>query len=815
MNKERLSAFAQDLSFKSYLDNLNSSTSCCRSASLLVPILYNNPRRINQQRNYQHHVEKGARDNDVDGGRAQQDPNEILRTLRKWKWLCDSVLVQPWKMKTKTTPAKVKESYSGCINRPTGESTSSSIVDPWYYKCIPTEEDILFIHKKYSLQLPDTTLDVRTELVIHHLQSKSLLVPLTDDATAFILRMLYEMPCIPDKDLFTIQYDQTNDNVNENEHVTTNVKDSSNVCSDPEIYQKATILQKWFQHFGITLIHNCDGNQTVSLSKEIDSFPTSSFSDISANNQSNDKHFTFVDIFAGIGGFRIGMEALGGECIGSCEIDAFARDTYARNFLERQKDKGLNDIETKEFFVNDITRLEIPPNTMDVLCGGFPCQSFSTLASCPSSGSNNDQTTETENEDVATISNLNENRKIHEKRQGGLNTPNKGRLFFHLLRILRNSKPKLFVFENVKGLLHLDNGSHFKKILNLLQDSGYRVTHGVVDASWMLPQRRERVFFVGVRLDLLDAKGASLVRNGMCHDDVKAKLVAFNPEELKKKYQIYANDIMGVATMDRFERALFRCGYLGPESQVEEQKESSPLHPSRLGNFLESKETIALSNSHVFFTSSQWKKVHSQTYLQVHSDGSGQLLTEEDSCAQTLVSSYRQSYLMHSQFVVPCNSVYLSKQKERLVAGALEKKSFKVEVKQRISKDCNDHIQMNPARNATDPTIPRFFTPRECCRLQGFPEHFILPFNTIEHSNDKHQRHLVSHFYRQIGNAVSPPCVAAVAEHAVATFLLPKGGGFSKDSCITSPVLNLVLQASPEPHNIVLGAIERKNRFQE
>jgi len=272
------------------------------------------------------------------------------------------------------------------------------------------------------------------------MRSKSLLVPLTDDGTEFLLRVWFE----------------------ENEHI-----------DDREGYE---LVHNWLESKGVMIVHNYDGNQTVSLSKEVDCFP------ISGNTHGGDEQtnnsFTFVDLFAGIGGFRIGMESLGGKCIGSCEIDAYARETYRNNFLNGES--------CEEFFV-DIARLEILPSTVDVLCGGFPCQSFSTMASFPSSSDKSGSDTSI---DLSI-------------RQGGLLTPAKGKLFFHLLRILRKARPKMFVFENVKGLMSLDEGSHFERIIHLLEESGYRVTHGIVDAAWMLPQRRERVYFVGVRRDLL------------------------------------------------------------------------------------------------------------------------------------------------------------------------------------------------------------------------------------------------------------------------------------------------------------------------
>ena len=128
--------------------------------------------------------------------------------------------------------------------------------------------------------------------------------------------------------------------------------------------------------------------------------------------------------------------------------------------------------------------------------------------------------------------------------QGGLDTPKYGKLFFLLLRIHRTSHPTLFVFENVKGLTKLDNVSHLKKILHLLNESGYGVCHTKIDSSFFLPQRRERIYFVGIRLDLLCNERLSLVRPLPLQLEV----------ELRKKYQIHGNDITNAATMDNCDR---------------------------------------------------------------------------------------------------------------------------------------------------------------------------------------------------------------------------------------------------------------------
>lgn len=164
----------------------------------------------------------------------------------------------------------------------------------------------------------------------------------------------------------------------------------------------------------------------------------------------------------------------------------------------------------------------------------------------------------------------------------------------------------------------LDNGSHLKKILHLLEESGYSVSHTMVDTSWFLPQRRERIYFVGIRLNLLRNERLSLVRPLPLQLEV----------ELRKKYQIYGNDITNAATMDNCDRVN------NTNHPLSLPTSSYMLPPSRLGNIL------VRDHSHCFLTPSQWVKVCNQGYIQFHADGSGQLLTEGDRCCQTLVSSY-------------------------------------------------------------------------------------------------------------------------------------------------------------------------------
>ena len=162
--------------------------------------------------------------------------------------------------------------------------------------------------------------------------------------------------------------------------------------------------------------------------------------------------FSFIDLFAGIGGFRIAMQNLGGKCIFSSEWDPYAQKTYFANYGEMP----FGDITKKS------TKQYIPDN-FDVLCAGFPCQAFS----------------------------------IAGYRKGFEDT--RGTLFFDIADILKRKRPKAFFLENVKNLRTHDNGRTYEVIMNTLEGLGY-VTYSKVMNSMdyaNIPQNRERIFIVG------------------------------------------------------------------------------------------------------------------------------------------------------------------------------------------------------------------------------------------------------------------------------------------------------------------------------
>lgn len=166
----------------------------------------------------------------------------------------------------------------------------------------------------------------------------------------------------------------------------------------------------------------------------------------------------FIDLFAGIGGFRLGMEQAGHKCLAFCEIDKFAKQTYKANFnttneTEWNDISNISNEELKEFGKK---------HTVDIVCGGFPCQPFSIAG-----------------------------------RREGFNDK-RGNLFFEITRVSKIIRPRYLFLENVKGLLNHDKGKTFTSILCSLWELGYDVEWQVLNSKdFGVPQNRERVFIIG------------------------------------------------------------------------------------------------------------------------------------------------------------------------------------------------------------------------------------------------------------------------------------------------------------------------------
>ena len=182
------------------------------------------------------------------------------------------------------------------------------------------------------------------------------------------------------------------------------------------------------------------------------------------NSSDNTTAFRFIDLFAGIGGIRLGFEANGGKCVFTSEWNKFAQKTYMENFPQ----------DTNHTFVGDITTVDeqdIPDH--DVLLAGFPCQPFS----------------------IAGVSKKNAMGKPH-----GFECTTQGTLFFDVARIIAEKRPKAFLLENVKNLLSHDKGNTFKVVIETLEkELGYVVHYKVIDGQHFVPQHRERILIVGFK----------------------------------------------------------------------------------------------------------------------------------------------------------------------------------------------------------------------------------------------------------------------------------------------------------------------------
>ncbi len=174
--------------------------------------------------------------------------------------------------------------------------------------------------------------------------------------------------------------------------------------------------------------------------------------------------FRFIDLFAGIGGFRRAFDQAGGQCVFTSEWDKYSQQTYGANYTEPEGHR----------YAGDITQVEcdeVPPH--DLLLAGFPCQPFS----------------------IAGVS-----KKNALGRQHGFRCESQGTLFFDIARLIEHHRPRAFLLENVKNLMSHDRGRTFRVIRETLEsDLGYHISCRVINARSFVPQHRERIFIAGFR----------------------------------------------------------------------------------------------------------------------------------------------------------------------------------------------------------------------------------------------------------------------------------------------------------------------------
>lgn len=376
----------------------------------------------------------------------------------------------------------------------------------------------------------------------------------------------------------------------------------------------------------------------------------------------------FLDLFAGIGGFRLGMESAGHECVGFCEIDKFARASY-KAIHNTKGEIELHDITS----VSDESIRGI--GIVDIICGGFPCQAFS----------------------------------IAGNRRGFEDT--RGTLFFEIARFASILRPKYLFLENVRGLLNHDKGNTFEVILSALDELGYDVEWQVLNSkNFGVPQNRERVFIIGhlrgeCTRNIFPISGESEQSD---HQPPKIEIICNtkNPNGTSKgtKSVVYGSGgVAGTLTATDYKEpkqvAIKQFGILQPNFNqcgvVYETDGIAPTIRAYQGGGLEPKIRV--------------KEATTQGYAEAEIG----------------------------------DSVNLSHPNSKTRRG-------------RVGKQIANTLLTGESQGVIEPDFRiRKLTPRECWRLQGFPD---WAFDKAQEVNSNSQ------LYKQAGNSVTVNVIEAIAK---------------------------------------------------
>ena len=240
----------------------------------------------------------------------------------------------------------------------------------------------------------------------------------------------------------------------------------------------------------------------------------------------NKKKLKYIDLFCGIGGFRIALDSLGQQCVFSSDIDIEARKTYAENFV----DEPYGDIiHVENTFI---------PNH-DVICAGFPCQPFSISGN-----------------------------------QNGLNDK-RGNLFYEIIRIAKYHKPKILFLENVKNLIRHNNGNTYRKIIKDINNIGYNVFYKVLNSSdYGVPQSRERVYMVCIRKDISidgfqfpEKSNEKVSLKKVLLSDIETEHLVINRNDIFLKYDVIID--LETKSPNKINQKPYRIGYVNKGGQGE------------------------------------------------------------------------------------------------------------------------------------------------------------------------------------------------------------------------------------------------------
>lgn len=381
-------------------------------------------------------------------------------------------------------------------------------------------------------------------------------------------------------------------------------------------------------------------------------------------------HMKFLDLFAGIGGFRLGMESAGHECVGFCEIDKFARKSY----------KAIHDTKG-EIELHDITAVSDESirriGRVDIICGGFPCQAFS----------------------------------IAGNRRGFEDT--RGTLFFEIARFASILRPKYLFLENVKGLLNHDGGATFETILGALDELGYNVEWQVLNSKdFGVPQNRERVLIVGHLRGECTRRVFPLSKSGQQVASIKEQ---------------YSNTIT-----TRYGNSQ------GAGAYIVESK---------------SQKVRTIGNIHI---AGKLSGNHDQNSRVYDTDGLAPTLsTMQGGGQEPKIIQRGHGYNQGGEHDIAPTITSNSYQENNLVKIIdFYNKITKDEVGTLTSSGGGSTVRAG-SFGVTDGYRIRKLTPRECWRLQGFPD---WAFDKAQKVNSNSQ------LYKQAGNSVTVSVIAAIAK---------------------------------------------------
>ena len=422
----------------------------------------------------------------------------------------------------------------------------------------------------------------------------------------------------------------------------------------------------------------------------------------------------FLDLFAGIGGFRLGMESAGHECIGFCEIDKFARKSY-KAIHDTEGEIELHDITTvTDEFIRGIGHV-------DIICGGFPCQAFS----------------------------------IAGKRKGFEDT--RGTLFFEIARFASILRPRLLFLENVKGLLNHNGGDTFEIILSALDELGYDAEWQVLNSKdFGVPQNRERVFIIGHLRGRSIRAIFPLGGNDKTTDCKQQKIKKVG--NIRKKGKSQSGDVVSIDSL-----VPTLCS---TTTQKDPPKIAIPIltpeRPKKRQNGRRFKEngepmfTLTGQDRHGIVVAGKLPGNHDQNSRVYNPRGLAPTLsTMQGGGQEPKIIQKARGFNKGAQHSIAPTLSSNSWQENNLVKVVdFYNKITKDEVGTLTSSGGGSTIRAG-SFGITDGYRIRKLTPRECWRLQGFPD---WAFDKAQEVNSNSQ------LYKQAGNSVTVNVIAEIAK---------------------------------------------------